>query len=70
MKLKKRPRRLPRYTSLGCPLTRNRSNWCFRLCRPEGQIGLCGRHAPHRMRSRIQTAIARHQARKRAAELL
>jgi hypothetical protein len=49
---------LKEYTYLGCPLTRNRSAWCFHLCTPgaEGK-GDCGRLAPHSLRSRIQIGI-------------
>ena len=46
------------YTSLGCPLTRNRTNWCFRLCPPDAEgLGRCGRIAPHGLRSRTQSSI-------------
>jgi acyl-coenzyme A thioesterase PaaI-like protein len=49
---------LKQYTYLGCPLTRNRTPWCFRLCTPdlEGH-GRCGRVAPHGLKSRIQLGI-------------
>jgi hypothetical protein len=51
---------LPPYTYLGCPVTRNRSAWCFRLCRPDGKgDGVCGRPAPHAMKSRLQLSIER-----------
>ena len=52
---------LKEYTYLGCPLTRNRSAWCFRLCIPdlEGN-GDCGRIAPHSLKSRIQLGIEAH----------
>lgn len=50
------------YTYLGCPLTRNRSAWCYRLCAPNGGgHGRCGRVAPHSIKSRIQLAIERHK---------
>lgn len=46
------------YTCLGCPLTRNRTAWCFRLCTPDGEgNGRCGRIAPHGLRSRTQLSI-------------
>lgn len=49
------------YTCLGCPLTRNRSAWCFRLCAPDDEgNGRCGRIAPHSLRSRIQLSIESH----------
>lgn len=46
------------YTYLGCPLTKNRSPWCFRTCKPNVDgTGLCGRVAPHAFKSRIQQGI-------------
>ena len=52
-------RGLKEYTCLGCPLTRNRSTWCFRLCTPdEDGTGRCGRIAPHGLKSRVQLSIA------------
>jgi acyl-coenzyme A thioesterase PaaI-like protein len=49
------------YTYLGCPLTRNRSAWCYRLCAPDGEgHGRCGRVAPHSIKSYIQLAIEKH----------
>jgi uncharacterized protein (TIGR00369 family) len=46
------------YTCLGCPLTRNRTAWCFRLCTPDEEgNGRCGRIAPHSLRSRTQLSI-------------
>ena len=51
-------RGLREYTYLGCPNTRNRSAWCFRLCSPDADgHGDCGRVAPHSLRSRIQESI-------------
>ena len=50
--------KLKEYTYLGCPLTHNRSAWCFRLCIPdEVGNGRCGRIAPHSLISRIQQSI-------------
>jgi len=52
-------RGLKEYTCLGCPLTRNRSTWCFRLCAPdEDGNGRCGRIAPHGLKGRTQSSIA------------
>jgi len=60
MKVTKITRQLKRYTYLGCPLTRNRTAWCFRLCAPEADgRGRCGRVAPHALKSRIQECIER-----------
>jgi hypothetical protein len=53
------------YSYLGCPLTRNRTPWCFRLCIPDRNgYGECGRIAPHGFKSRIQLGIERHKAKK------
>jgi uncharacterized protein (TIGR00369 family) len=50
------------YTYLGCPLTRNRSPWCFRLCIPDDEgSGECGRIAPHGLKSRIQLGIENYK---------
>ncbi|MEZ5359555.1 MAG: hypothetical protein R3F48_12120 [Candidatus Zixiibacteriota bacterium] len=58
------------YTYLGCPLTRNRSPWCFRMCRPNAQgLGYCGRVAPHAIKSRIQAGIEEYRKRKLGASV-
>jgi acyl-coenzyme A thioesterase PaaI-like protein len=56
------------YTYLGCPLTKDRSAWCFRLCvpDPEGK-GRCGRIAPHGLAGRTQLAIEGHRRKRRSA---
>ena len=53
---------IKQYTYLGCPLTRNRSAWCYRLCPPdvEGK-GRCGRIAPHSLMSSTQLAILKYK---------
>jgi acyl-coenzyme A thioesterase PaaI-like protein len=49
------------YRCLGCPLTRNRTAWCFRLCTPDAEgNGRCGRIAPHSLRGRTQLSIEHH----------
>jgi hypothetical protein len=49
---------LREYTYLGCPMTKNRSPWCFRMCKPKADgTGFCGRVAPHGFKSRIQQGI-------------
>jgi len=59
---------LREYTYLGCPLTRNRSPWCFRLCAPDVEgHGQCGRVAPHALTGRIQAGIQEYNKRQRAA---
>jgi len=53
---------LKEYTYLGCPLTKNRSAWCFRLCTPNAfGNGHCGRVAPHSLTSRIQQSIINYK---------
>jgi hypothetical protein len=55
-------KKLREYTYLGCPLTKNRSPWCFRLCNPNADgTGFCGRVAPHGFKSRIQIAIENYK---------
>lgn len=59
---------LKEYTYLGCPLTRNRSPWCFRLCTPDAEgHGHCGRIAPHALVGRIQAGIQEYNKKQRAA---
>ncbi len=41
----------------GCPRTKNRSNWCYKLCVPQQGMGECGRVAPHALLGRKQRAI-------------
>ena len=49
---------LKEYCYLGCPLTNNRTPWCFRMCTPNTNgTGFCGRVAPHGFKSRIQQGI-------------
>jgi hypothetical protein len=60
--LKRSEKKLPKYTYLGCVITRHRAASCRRICVPIDGIGACGRLAPHAMVSRIQAAIAAQQA--------
>ncbi len=56
------------YTYLGCPMTRNRSPWCFRMCKPKADgTGFCGRVAPHGFKSRIQQGIEDYKKRQVAS---
>lgn len=49
---------LAEFTYRGCPMTKNRTPWCFRMCKPNADgTGFCGRVAPHGFRSRIQQGI-------------
>ena len=59
----RRTRGLRRYTTLGCPMVRNRASWCMELCVPVDGQGTCGRLATHGMMGRTQKAIARYNAR-------
>ena len=53
---------------VGCPLTKNRSAWCYRLCAPEDGFGVCGRIAPHGLRGRTDLAIENYLQRRRDDE--
>lgn len=58
-------RSIKKYTYLGCPMTRNRSAWCFRLCPPDAHgNGRCGRVAPHSLKGRTQLAIEAYNRRR------
>lgn len=57
-------KRLPDYRFLGCPLTKNRTPWCFRICTPdENNMGKCGRVAPHSLKGKIQNSIINYELR-------
>jgi hypothetical protein len=58
----RRSRGLRRYTTLGCPMVRNRASWCMELCVPVDGHGTCGRLATHDMMGKTQKAIARYNA--------
>ncbi|MFH2202697.1 MAG: hypothetical protein ABIJ96_06260 [Elusimicrobiota bacterium] len=60
---KRRKKPLPKYTYLGCPLTKNLSPWCYSLCAPVEGLGDCGRLAPHALKSRIREGIRRYKER-------
>jgi len=52
------------YTYRGCPMTNNRTPWCFNLCTPNADgIGFCGRVAPFGFKSRIQQGIEDYKKR-------
>ena len=51
---------------VGCPLTNNRSCWCYALCVPVRGLGACGRVAPHGLRGRTQRAIDQFKQQKTA----
>ena len=56
---------IKKYTYLGCPLTRNRSAWCYRMCPPDAEgRGRCGRIAPHSLKSSTQMAILNYKKKK------
>lgn len=56
-------RRVPEYTTRGCPLTKSRTAWCHGVCSPVEGLGVCGRIAPHALLGRTQKAILRHRLR-------
>jgi hypothetical protein len=62
--LKRKKSEVRKYTYLGCPLTKNRSPWCFRMCkpRPDG-TGFCGRVAPQAFKGHIQRSIIERERR-------
>lgn len=66
VKQKKRKKKTSsKYTYLGCPLTHNRTPWCFRMCSPdEGGHGYCGRVAPHSLQGAIGKSIAKFKKKK------
>ena len=65
MKRTKDEKELKDFTYLGCKMTNNRSGWCFRMCAPDAEgNGMCGRLAPHSMKSKIQLGIERHNKEK------
>lgn len=65
-KIRKRNRKIPDYTYLGCPLTKNNSPWCFRICTPDHSgNGTCGRIAPHTLKGNIQQGIIDYKKKKR-----
>lgn len=55
-------------TLWGCPLTKNRTNWCYAMCVPEEGLGICGRPAGHAQLSKTQLAILEHRRRTEAAK--
>jgi hypothetical protein len=51
----------PPYRTLRCPMVGHQATWCRFLCKPINGIGLCGRTAPHALRSRFQRAIQKYK---------
>jgi hypothetical protein len=62
MKLVRNRKHLSNRKEWGCPLTKNRSNWCYKMCAPKDGIGYCGRVAAHGILGRTQSAILAHKA--------
>ena len=52
----------------GCPLTKNRTPWCFGLCHPEEGNGFCGRVASHALTGRTLDALQAYRDRQEAAQ--
>ena len=59
---RKRRGRIPSHTTIRCPMNGFQVSWCRMLCEPIGELGLCGRPAPHRLKGRTQLAIAGYNA--------
>lgn len=58
------------YTYLGCPLTKNKTAWCYRICvTDEEGHGFCGRVAPHSLKSTIQVGIENYNKKKQEIHL-
>jgi hypothetical protein len=62
LKTKKRTRPLRTRSTIRCPVNGMQVGWCRMICKPIGELGLCGRPAPHLQKSRIQEALARYAA--------
>jgi hypothetical protein len=60
--LKEKKGKLPPYTLLRCKMVGHQVSWCRFLCTPIDGRGLCGRIAPHGLKSKTQRAIARYNA--------
>ncbi len=63
---RKPKRRVPEYCTLGCVAYErgHQITWCRLICTPIGNMGACGRLAPHSMIGRTQAAIAAYKAAK------
>lgn len=61
---RKPKRRLPDYRTLGCVAYErgHRITWCRFICAPIGDMGACGRLAPHSIIGKTQAAIAAYKA--------
>jgi hypothetical protein len=66
MKLTRIRKNLTTRKEWGCPLTKNRSNWCYKMCVPKDGTGQCGRVAPHGILSRTQAAILAYKTAQQA----
>ncbi len=61
----RKPKRgIPEYRTLGCVAYErgHQITWCRLICKPIGNMGACGRLAPHAMIGRTQAAIAAYNA--------
>jgi hypothetical protein len=54
-------RRIREYITLPCPRYGHRITWCRQMCTPTGNLGDCGRLAPHAMVGKTQAAIAAYK---------
>jgi hypothetical protein len=53
-------KKLPEFRTLRCPMVGHQASWCRFLCKPIQGRGLCGRRAPHGLKSRWREAIRRY----------
>ena len=54
-------KRLPKFTVVRCKMNGHQVGWCHKLCSPVDGVGLCGRQAPHAVKSLAQIAIANYK---------
>ena len=54
-------RKLPEFRVRRCPMVGHQASWCRFLCEPISGRGLCGRTAPHGLKSRYQEAILEYK---------
>ena len=66
--MKKKKKKLPPYTYLGCSVTKDQTPWCRSVCQPIDGKGQCGRDFPGHMEGRLQEAVRNYALQQRAAE--
>lgn len=63
MKGARKTKRLPMFTVVRCKMNGHQVGWCHKLCSPVDGLGMCGRQAPHAVKSEAQIAIANYKLR-------